>query len=222
VLAVRRLLLSAGLLLAGALCVPVAGAASSPDGDLRAGAAQVDITPRLGGTTLGYVRPDMPVDGVHTRLTGRALVLQDGDTKLALLATDLAFPLDKDAVVARVADLGYTHETLVYTGTHTHSGPGGARRLAGRAARAGDPSADKARTPAKAAWGSSVVRGVARNRSVEAHLANHGPGPDLRPGHRGRRPGGRGAHGRRRAARAARSTTPTAADVGAGSSSPCT
>ena len=119
----RRLLLSAALLLAGGVSVPVATAGPSDDGELRAGAAQVDITPRLGGTTLGYVRPDMPVDGVHTRLTGRALVLQDADTKVALLATDLAFALDKDAVVARVADLGYTHETIVYTGTHTHSGP---------------------------------------------------------------------------------------------------
>ena len=92
-------------------------------GKLRAGVASFDITPPTGGTTLGYVRPDIAVEGVHTRLTGNALVLDDGDTQIALLATDLAFALDKDSVVARVADLGFTHETVLYTGTHTHAGP---------------------------------------------------------------------------------------------------
>ncbi len=170
----RRLLLSAALLLAGGLSVPVASADSPPAGALRAGAAQVDITPRLGGNTLGYVRPDMAVDGVHTRLTGRALVLQDGDSKVALLATDLGFPLNKDDVIARVADLGYTHANVVYTGTHTHSGPEDLADWQVEQLAQAIRRADKALTPAKAAWGSTVVRGVARNRSVEAHLGNHG------------------------------------------------
>ena len=116
----RRVLLSA-LLLTGVAVVPLATAEPAPV--LQAGAAAVDITPRLGGTTLGYVRPDMAVDGVHTRLMGRALVLDDGDTEVVLLATDLAFPLDKDSLVARISDLGFTHDEVLYTGTHTHSGP---------------------------------------------------------------------------------------------------
>ncbi len=71
----------------------LSGARLGP-GDADAGAAagrrgRVDITPANGGTTLGYVRPDITVKGVHTRLIGRALVLDDGDTKVALLATDL-------------------------------------------------------------------------------------------------------------------------------------
>lgn len=41
---------------------------------LEAGAARVDITPPNGGMTLGFVRPDIAVEGVHTRLTGRVLV----------------------------------------------------------------------------------------------------------------------------------------------------
>jgi neutral ceramidase len=169
---VRRVLLSAVLLLAGVLVVPWATARPAPV--LLAGAAAVDITPRLGGTTLGYVRPDMPVDGVHTRLMGRALVLDDGDTEVVLLATDLAFPLSKDSLVARVADLGFTHGTVLYTGTHTHSGP---ERLAdwqveqlARAVR----EAHAAKQPARAGWGSARVSDVNRNRSIEAHLANHG------------------------------------------------
>ena len=170
----RRALITAALLLAGGLSVPLATAASTPAGELRAGAAQVDITPKLGGTTLGYVRPDMAVDGVHTRLTGRALVLQDRDSKVVLLATDLAFPLNKDDVIARVADLGYTHANVLYTGTHTHSGPEDLADWQVEQLAQAIRRADKALTPAKAAWGSTVVRGVARNRSVEAHLANHG------------------------------------------------
>lgn len=172
--AMRRVLVSTALVLAGGLCLPLASASTAPGSGLRAGAAAVDITPRLGGTTLGYVRPDMPVDGVHTRLTGRALVLQDGDTKVAVLATDLAFPLSKDDLVARVADLGYTHANVLYTGTHTHSGPQDLADWQVEQLAQAIRRADKARTPAKAAWGSTVVRGVARNRSVEAHLADHG------------------------------------------------
>jgi neutral ceramidase len=187
----RRVLISAALLLAGGLSVPLASAASAPPAaQLRAGAASVDITPKLGGTTLGYVRPDMAVGGVHTRLTGRALVLQDGDTKVALLATDLGFPLSKDDVVARVADLGYTHETVVYTGTHTHSGPEELADWQVEQLAQAIRTADKARTPARAAWGSSVVRGVARNRSVEAHLANHGQDLSYGQGHASDDPAG--------------------------------
>jgi neutral ceramidase len=141
---------------------------------LRAGAASFDITPANGGTTLGYVRPDVAVEGVHTRLTGRALVLDDGDTEVALLATDLGFALDKDSVVARVADLGFSHETVLYTGTHTHAGPGSLEdwqleQLA-RAIR----EAHAAKVPARAGWARRKVPGVGRNRSLEAHLANHG------------------------------------------------
>ena len=141
---------------------------------LRAGVAKADITPVNGGTTLGYVRPDITVKGVHTRLMGRVLVLDDGDTKVALLSTDLAFPHQRDSLVARVADLGFTHDTILYTGTHTHSGPGDlsdwqVEQLA-RAIRA----ADAARVPVRAAWSSQRVLDVNRNRSIEAHLANHG------------------------------------------------
>src|SRR3712207_6089647 len=75
--------------------------------ELKAGVGAADITPENGGTTLGFVRPDIPVQGVHTRLMGRVLVLDDGGTKVALLSTDLAFALQKDALVSKVRDLGY-------------------------------------------------------------------------------------------------------------------
>ena len=101
----------------------LAFAPSAHAAPLQAGVATADITPENGGMTLGFVRPDIMVKGVHTRLMGRALVLDDGDTEVALLSTDLGYPLEKDSLVARVKDLGFTHETILYTGTHTHSGP---------------------------------------------------------------------------------------------------
>ena len=105
---------------------------------------------------------------------GRALVLDDGDTEVALLSTDLGVPFEKDSLVARVKDLGFTHETILYTGTHTHSGPDGladwqVEQLA-RAIR----KAHAERVPVRAAWGTQRVLDVNRNRSIEAHLANHG------------------------------------------------
>lgn len=168
----RRVLLTVLLLLAGVLTVPLTTASAAPV--LEAGAASVDITPRLGGTTLGYVRPDMAVDGVHTRLTGRALVLDDGDTEVVLLATDLGFPLDKDSLVARIADLGFTHETVLYTGTHTHSGPEKLADWQVEQLASAVRQAHAAKQPARAGWGTARVADVNRNRSIEAHLANHG------------------------------------------------
>ena len=160
-----------------ALAAAIAALALAPSAQaapLKAGVASADITPENGGTTFGFVRPDITVKGVHTRLMGRALVLDDGDTVVALLSTDLGVPFEKNSLVARLQDLGFTHETILYTGTHTHSGPGSladwqVEQLA-RAIR----RAHAERVPVRAAWGTRRVLDVNRNRSIEAHLANHG------------------------------------------------
>jgi hypothetical protein len=160
--------------LLAALAVLLAAACAASAAPLKAGAARADITPANGGTTLGYVRPDITVKGVHTRLYGRALVLDDGDTKLALLATDLAFALDKESLVARLKDLGYTHDTILYTGTHTHSGPEELAPWQVEQLAQAIRRADARRVPARAAWGDGTVPDANRNRSIEAHLANFG------------------------------------------------
>jgi neutral ceramidase len=159
------------LITAVALAAPATAASAA---QLRAGVATADITPENGGTTLGYVRPDITVKGVHTRLMGRVLVLDDGDTRVALLSTDLAFPHQKDSLVARVADLGFTHENILYTGTHTHSGPEDLSNWQVEQLARAIRQAHSSRVPARAAWGSQRVLDVNRNRSIEAHLANHG------------------------------------------------
>jgi neutral ceramidase len=161
----------AGLVTALAAVTLAPSAHAAP---LRAGVATADITPENGGTTFGFVRPDIMVKGIHTRLMGRALVLSDGDTEVALLSTDLGAPFEKDSLVARVQDLGFTHETILYTGTHTHSGPGDLADWQVEQLAQAIRKAHENLAPARAAWGRRRVLDVNRNRSIEAHLANHG------------------------------------------------
>src|SRR5919106_2398628 len=164
-----RKLAGLAVVLALVALAPVAQAAP-----LRAGVATADITPENGGTTFGFVRPDITVKGIHTRLMGRALVLDDGDTEVALLSTDLGVPFEKDSLVARLQDLGFTHETILYTGTHTHSGPGSLASWQVEQLAQAIRQAHAELAPARAAWGRRRVMDVNRNRSIEAHLANHG------------------------------------------------
>src|SRR3954454_16921225 len=67
--------------------------ATAPDAlALQAGAGRSDVTPPTGFYTMGYVRSDAIARGQHTRLYARAIVLEQGGRKLALVATDLGFP----------------------------------------------------------------------------------------------------------------------------------
>jgi neutral ceramidase len=172
-------------LLAAAICLALAGAlpAAASAAELQAGAATVDITPENGGTALGFVRPDIPMRGVRQRLSGRALVLDDGRREVAILATDLAFPLDKESLVARLADEGFTHETILYTGTHSHSGPEALAPWQLERLAEAVLLARARKRPAAAAWASASVDDVNRNRSIEAHLANHGIEQSYGSGH---------------------------------------
>ncbi len=115
------------LLVAGAAAAAPA-AASEPPGRLRAGAGRADITPPQTGYYLGgWTRADRVATGQSTRLYASALVLQRGTRKVALVAAELfAIPAGlQEDVARRVADLGYTRESVVLAASHTHSGPGG-------------------------------------------------------------------------------------------------
>jgi neutral ceramidase len=148
-------------------------------GGLTAGVARVDITPDTGRSFQGYVRPDMRAEGVGIRLFARALVLDDGDQKVALVSADILCGFDKEQVLDRVRSLGFSRETVLYAGTHTHAGTEIGEWTAAQVARAIE-AADQNREPALAGWATTTVSGVNRNRSLEAHLANHGL--DLYPG----------------------------------------
>ena len=147
---------------------------------LRVGAASRDITPELKGDFFGYVRPDLRVRGVAGRLWAHALVLEDGRRTVCLLTLDLGAPLLTTAIRERVADLGFGPGNLIVAATHTHAGPNKPGEWVAQQAAAAIRDAHAARRPARAAWSQVRLDDANRNRSLEAHLANHGL--DLYPG----------------------------------------
>jgi hypothetical protein len=97
-----------------------------PADELRAGAARVDITPPTGYALWGYAgRKDTPSTGVHDPLLARALVLEVGAERIALVSLDLGRAPPRastEAVRARVRKAaGVTH--LFLAASHTHHGP---------------------------------------------------------------------------------------------------
>jgi neutral ceramidase len=193
------------------LLTPLAAASPAHAADLRAGVGRADITPRTGYYLGGWTRQDRVAQGQHTRLWARALVLQRGDRKVALVAVDLF--MVPGGLVKHVGDAlasrGFSESNLLVSASHTHSGPGGYANFrtfntaAPGLATATDPlsfyrlldappadpqlysflvrqvtaavrRADADRGPARAAWGGAEIHGLTMNRSIEAHLADHG------------------------------------------------
>jgi neutral ceramidase len=85
----------------------------------RAGAARVDITPSENELPPNYL-------GILDRIHARAIVLDDGATKAALISVDAGAIPDRiwQSVVARLEDeLGIPPANVLLTATHTHSVP---------------------------------------------------------------------------------------------------
>src|SRR3954454_22862517 len=141
----RRRALALSLVL---LLVPAAPAHAA----LRAGAAAADITPPVGTPMFAYTArskfddpshfastelfadPDPNLyaktfgatRGIHTRVLSRALVLQQGDTKVALVQADLGglpYALTQ-SVLDRIRPTGIDGAHLLLSATHTHSSTG--------------------------------------------------------------------------------------------------
>ena len=115
------------------VCLAVAGLALSGTpaaAGLLAGEARVSITPSLAQfptISLGGFgdRLGKPAQSVHDDIYCRALVLSDGSTKLALVATDLLViaPGMKEAVLAKLQGLGFDQGNLLLAAAHNHSSP---------------------------------------------------------------------------------------------------
>ncbi|UCH34736.1 MAG: neutral/alkaline non-lysosomal ceramidase N-terminal domain-containing protein [Armatimonadota bacterium] len=93
---------------------------------LRAGAAQVDITPQPGVWLTGYGTRTEPSTGVHDPLFARALYLESAGRRAALVAADI-IGFDED-LVGRIRDRVKTRTDihpshLMLAATHTHAGP---------------------------------------------------------------------------------------------------
>ena len=93
---------------------------------LQAGAATSNITPWLGVTMPGSFHPRYGED-VHDELLAKALVIDNGDVRIAMVTCDLiAVPeAIANAVKARIQErCGISPECVMVNATHTHSGAG--------------------------------------------------------------------------------------------------
>jgi len=103
---------------------------------MRIGAARVDITPPLPVDVLGFVRRDVAPRSVADPLLATGIVVDDGDTTIAIITADLAnlAPGFADQVRARVADaISVDPANVLLNSSHTHAAPwpGAALKLGG-------------------------------------------------------------------------------------------
>jgi neutral ceramidase len=111
----------------GGFAAPPAGNAnaSATPRQLRAGAAASNITPRLGVSINGYFN-DRRATHVHDELHARCLVLDDGQTRLALVVCDSCMiPREvMDAAKRKVEQqCGLSPSHVLISATHTHTAP---------------------------------------------------------------------------------------------------
>lgn len=93
---------------------------------LRAGAAVCDITPPIGYAMWGYgARRDIASTGVRDRLMARAIVLEVGKAKIAIVSLDLGRAPTRDSLAAirKLVKPATQIETLFLVASHTHHGP---------------------------------------------------------------------------------------------------
>ncbi len=96
-------------------------------GPLRAGAAQVDITPPLGIQLCGDIGRHRPAEWIRDPIYARALVVEAGERKLCVLSLDCA-PGPR-AAYDRVRDtsaerLGFDADAVMGHSTQNHAAPG--------------------------------------------------------------------------------------------------
>ena len=101
---------------------------------MQAGSAKVDITPPKGVPMGGYLARTQPADGIHDPLFARALVLDDGRLRVAvvccdLLALDPSTARDVRSRIEQETGIPASHTMLACS--HTHAGPLVAERRTG-------------------------------------------------------------------------------------------
>jgi hypothetical protein len=95
-------------------------------GQLRAGVSRTTITPPVGMHLMGYIVRDKGSISVQDDLVTTALVLSDGETRLAIVTCDLLFlhPTTVSSVRSLVFErTGIPAENVMLCCSHTHSGP---------------------------------------------------------------------------------------------------
>jgi len=95
-------------------------------GELKAGAAIVDITPAQLPVIVNGGLVARTVDNVGTKLNARALVLDDGTTRLAIVVVDSCMtprPLLDEIKQLASERSGIRPDRMLISATHTHSAP---------------------------------------------------------------------------------------------------
>jgi neutral ceramidase len=111
------------LLSALALTAPVATAQDKP---FRAGAFAGDITPKKLPISVNGGMQDRQAKGVHDRLHARALVLDDGTTRIAIVVCDSCMiPREITDAAKALAhkSTGIPPQRMLISATHTHTAP---------------------------------------------------------------------------------------------------
>lgn len=109
----------------GAVWLTVELAFSAQGATLRAGVAKVEITPPAGVALWGYFNRKTPATGTLDPLYARVLVLEAGETRLALVVLDLGRTFGP-ASLERLRELAKKSSGISYVlfaATHTHAGP---------------------------------------------------------------------------------------------------
>lgn len=119
----------------GASKIPITDlipAAFAGAGDLQIGVGKYDVTgPAAEINMMGYAMVDQRTSGIHLRLWSRAYIFVDSAGNRAVyVSSDLCMTMQsfKMGVIAKLQQLYgptlYTHDNVMLSGIHTHSGPG--------------------------------------------------------------------------------------------------
>ena len=105
-----------------AFLLAASGFAAFAEEGLRAGVARIDITPSEFMQMYGYAnRKCGPANGTHDPLFAKAVVLQSGDTRMAIVTMDLGSIVSENLRRDVASKLGIP--VLFLSASHTHSGP---------------------------------------------------------------------------------------------------
>jgi neutral ceramidase len=108
--------------------IVILGSVFSPcaRGQLKGGTAKVDITPPIGVWLSGYGSRNKPSEGILDPLYAKSLVLDDGQSKIAIVSADLLWvPLKMTNEIRKQVQekLGIPSQNVMICGTHTHFAP---------------------------------------------------------------------------------------------------
>lgn len=181
--------LSRRLLMLSLIAIVIGRSAMPSEAALRAGAARKSIVPPFPTNMGGFNDRLKNFEGVHDELFARALVLDNGTTKLVIVGSDL---MAIDAELVRLARERITQATgvpashILISCTHNHSAPSYYQK-SGPGEDDAEPSlkkflakqfsdvaieAERALVPARAGFGAGRLEGATRNRQQKNDLVD--------------------------------------------------